>query len=635
MPSARLLLNWVNLVLLAFPALAGAAPQAQTGGQVVLTIDGTPIRAGEFASWLLTFQGRALASEYATGTWLIEREALRRGVEITPSALEAHVQAQIDERIRGAFHGEKQEWLEELARTGRTEGGLRRQRALEELPKLQTRALAAQGRVVPEEKLEREWWLRYGRKGIKHELLLMKFGVRVEMPAEVDRDSVRAEDAAAKARRLADAQAVRARLAAGADFGQLAQEHSTDPDTREHRGRPSGGFQHAGWPNSFLDAIEALQVGELSQPLYARGGWWLVQVRGRTETPLTRVREELTRVLIDRGPEDDEQELVRERVRAGVRIEVLPGIDAPTGDAELDSWDVPALAIDGTQVSRATYARWLLGYRGEAYVRSFVEEWLQQRKARELGIVLDEAELQARAREWVGEIIELEFRADRERFLRALAGDGRSEEDFLREAVRRMRVNLLTEKLMLRERVVTEAEVRARFEQEYGQDGVRREVSWIVLFPLPEAGPADETPEARGARDAAAVAEVRKLAGEIVRRARAGEDFAALARKHSQHVPTREHGGRIAGRFRSEPYDPALGQAVAALEVGQVSEPVPWGQALYVLRLDDLKRVTFEAVRAELERELATERPKLIQLLSYRNALANAAKFEIAPDAWR
>ncbi len=63
------------------------------------------------------------------------------------------------------------------------------------------------------------------------------------------------------------------------------------------------------------------------------------------------------------------------------------------------------------------------------------------------------------------------------------------------------------------------------------------------------------------------------LARELVGRARAGEDFAALAKSHSQ-APSRSHGGDV-GQLSQGEINPDLEKEAFALPVGGVSEPLP------------------------------------------------------------
>src|SRR5205085_11514419 len=123
----------------------------------------------------------------------------------------------------------------------------------------------------------------------------------------------------------------------------------------------------------------------------------------------------------------------------------------------------------------------------------------------------------------------------------------------------------------------------------------------------------------------------RARAAEIVRRARAGEDFAALARETSDDAPTRASGGRIDGRFRPDVYPAAFGAAVMKLAVGEVTDPLDYGNAWAVIQLTSRRKVTFPEVEKELAEELQTERPDGLQVNAERNVLAQKVKVEILP----
>jgi parvulin-like peptidyl-prolyl isomerase len=62
------------------------------------------------------------------------------------------------------------------------------------------------------------------------------------------------------------------------------------------------------------------------------------------------------------------------------------------------------------------------------------------------------------------------------------------------------------------------------------------------------------------------------LAQDLAAKARAGEDFAALAKAHSA-APTRAHGGDV-GEIAENDMDPALRKVALALPVGGVSQPM-------------------------------------------------------------
>lgn len=76
--------------------------------------------------------------------------------------------------------------------------------------------------------------------------------------------------------------------------------------------------------------------------------------------------------------------------------------------------------------------------------------------------------------------------------------------------------------------------------------------------------------------------EALELASELARKAKAGEDFAELARTHSDG-PTAQNGGNL-GLFPVAQMIPAFSAACAKLEIGEVSEPVETEFGFHVIR---------------------------------------------------
>jgi peptidyl-prolyl cis-trans isomerase SurA len=85
-----------------------------------------------------------------------------------------------------------------------------------------------------------------------------------------------------------------------------------------------------------------------------------------------------------------------------------------------------------------------------------------------------------------------------------------------------------------------------------------------------------------GSTDAAA--KVHETAAQLSARARAGADFAALARGYSSDASTRDQGGLLAPMQPGE-LPPEVDAALANLEVGEVTQPLRQGDAWLVLKL--------------------------------------------------
>jgi parvulin-like peptidyl-prolyl isomerase len=627
------------LVLL---AQAGAAPTelrsekvATPGSAPFLSIDGEAVPGDAFVRWLLATQGEHMSHDFAVKNWVIDREAKRLSVEVPTDVVDRAVDEQIRQRIAGAFLGSPDEWRAELERTGRSEAGVRRQRRVELRPELEARAIAALDRVVPEYVIEREWELRYGRKGRRYDLALIRIKVVVPSEPDMSRDEWKAGRKKVMDAAFERARAVRERALHGEDFGLLASRESDDPETRDRRGVPAGGFSHFGWPNAFLNALEALKPGEILEPTYARGGWWIVQLRSVSLTPLQNVRRSIEADLLARGPEPYEVGMVQDRLADGVRCEVLPAMLEEKNDGELPAAFEPVLRIDGDLVDRGVYARWLVDAIGETCVDPFAEEWLVRRKARAAGVVVDEQEVARRTREYVQERIDSGYKGDREAWTAYLALGGRTEDAFLHEITWRTRVDLLTEALFLKERTIRPEDVRARYLGEFGAEGRRVEARMILLRVHPPAAANDLTREELARAMETASEATRARARALAARARAGEDFAKLASEASEDPKTRGQGGLLPERFRADAWPNDVAAAVLAMHPGDVGEPVLVGHDWFVFQIASERKVTFEEVTKELEEELRTERPLPADLAAYRNELRKHARVEVLPEFHR
>ena len=122
---------------------------------------------------------------------------------------------------------------------------------------------------------------------------------------------------------------------------------------------------------------------------------------------------------------------------------------------------------------------------------------------------------------------------------------------------------------------VTEEEMRSLFERL--QRDERRSLpyvpQWIVL-----RIPANATQQER--------AERRTLAERVAAEARSGKDFASLARQYSDDAATRLQGGSL-GMLRPGEADGSIERVAFSLDVGEVSTPFRYADALVVLRVDD------------------------------------------------
>ena len=104
-------------------------------------------------------------------------------------------------------------------------------------------------------------------------------------------------------------------------------------------------------------------------------------------------------------------------------------------------------------------------------------------------------------------------------------------------------------------------------------------------------------------------AAIREQMEPILERARAGEDFAAMAGEFSDDYATRQNGGDT-GLFQRGEMAPAFEQAAFALQPGEISEIVETPFGLHIIKLEERKEarlLPLDEVREQLREHIRQE----------------------------
>jgi parvulin-like peptidyl-prolyl isomerase len=233
-----------------------------------------------------------------------------------------------------------------------------------------------------------------------------------------------------------------------------------------------------------------------------------------------------------------------------------------------------------------------------------VERFLRENNARILQEAVDELLLVQRADE-LGIRLRPEYIADVIEGIRKennIASDEALREQLEREGMtlddlkRNIERSILKRQVLTRELeakvAVTEAEARADYDARQADYTTKAQVRLQEILVAAAEG-----------RDA------QEDARRLVARARSGEDFAALAREHSD-APTRGAGGEL-GAVNLGEMNPLVEQELAALRPGDVSEPVALAEGYRIFRVverSDASVVPYEQVREQITRRLTQER---------------------------
>ena len=105
-------------------------------------------------------------------------------------------------------------------------------------------------------------------------------------------------------------------------------------------------------------------------------------------------------------------------------------------------------------------------------------------------------------------------------------------------------------------------------------------------------------------------AAIREQMVPILERARAGEDFAALAREYSDDYATAENGGDT-GVFHRGQMAPTFEAAAFALQPGEISDPVETPFGMHIIRLEERQEarlLPLDEIREQLREHILEEK---------------------------
>jgi len=596
---------------------------------LALTIDGQPITVEEFTRWLVRFRGETLAVDYVEKA-LLEREAKRLGQTVSQEEVSKASAAVIDRRVMEIFKGDYSLWKDELAKERRTVLGFTLE--LEETLRrslLSTSILKAE-RVIGEETLREAWVYNYGPEGRTIEARIIEIEVEPfpTPPAATLSDIQAAREKSIENARVR-AESVRKTIVETGDFAASARRHSAH-DSARRGGVPVNGFLHGEWSFEVTSALAEVQAGELTQPIFGMGSWWLMQIDDVRTTPFESIRDTLLQSILDLPPTQAEHAMLLDRLVAECNWSVQPAMWAMS-NGTLPSDDVVIL-IDDEPVLRDTYSRWLRIRNGEVIAPRFVESWIIEKKAQELGIQIPDKEVRARINNEITRLITESGASGVEEWLANKPGNA-TMESVVRDLLVSHIPALLSEEILKRSRKVTKEDVRRRWELAYGPGGMTRIVRLIRMqvtdAPLTRGASEEELEQARKVYE-----EKLELIEKIRERYDNGEDFGALARKYSDDE-SRLHGGEMSEPYRPDHWHSDVEEALSRVKVGELTDAITSGDSVYLFELLEMRVTPLESVEKALELELKNEPPTVPQIANQRNVLVRDVPFTVEPSLVR
>lgn len=225
-----------------------------------------------------------------------------------------------------------------------------------------------------------------------------------------------------------------------------------------------------------------------------------------------------------------------------------------------------------------------------AALNRLVDKKLIDQKIRELDIRVSEEEVRLAI-----EDVKKQNNISQEALEQALAGQGMSFEQYKRQLKEQLeRIRLMSQEVRSKVQV-GEREIREFYESNRARYGAEEEFrARHIFFKVEKKGGAEE------------LAKAEKVAAEVLKEARAGKDFAELARQYSTDPAAARDGGDL-GTFKRDDMVPEIGNTVAALKPGEVSDLVLSPAGLHIIKLEERKPAKgrpFEEVKDEIEEQL-------------------------------
>jgi len=227
-----------------------------------------------------------------------------------------------------------------------------------------------------------------------------------------------------------------------------------------------------------------------------------------------------------------------------------------------------------------------MGLRNTALNR-LVDKKLIDQKIRELDIKVMDDEIKLAIDD-----VKKQNNMTQEALVQALAGQGLSFEQYraqLKEQLERLR--LMSQEVRSKIQV-GDAEVREYYDANRAKYGaVEQFRARHIFFKIDRKGGAAE------------LARVEAVAADVLKQARAGKDFAELAKTYSNDPAAAKDGGDL-GTFKKADMLPEIGDSVAAMKQGEISELVLSQAGLHIIKLEEVSLSSgkpFSEVKGDIE----------------------------------
>lgn len=258
-------------------------------------------------------------------------------------------------------------------------------------------------------------------------------------------------------------------------------------------------------------------------------------------------------------------------------------------------------------------------------LRDLIEGEVMAQKAAELKLTPADAEIDARIKVLQGSISDADFE-------KTLEGRGVKKEDLRKEIARTLTVEKVVENQVKNKAQVTDQDITDFYNKNKEVFNVKETLYKIGVIAVT---PDPNTPVNNATNDKALNPQmaIRKMQ-DIEARAKAGEDFAKLARDLSEDPQTAQAGGDLGYQPESslERFGPEFKASILKLKVGELVPLIRTPEGLWLFKLTGKREpgqhdLSNAEVKQNIKDELEARRQQLLSM-AFSEQLHNAAKIE-------
>ncbi|MEM7262346.1 MAG: peptidylprolyl isomerase [Planctomycetota bacterium] len=307
-------------------------------------------------------------------------------------------------------------------------------------------------------------------------------------------------------------------------------------------------------------------------------------------------------------------------IAVGIATCGILAVDATPSDA-----NPVEVRVDGHPLLRSEYDAHLRQELGLSRLSGFVDQWLVERRARELGVSIDRVALERWVDDEVARQVDGLFGGERSAFEASLTQRLMTVDDYRAWKRGRERVRFLLDACVRAERRVSDAQVVEAFEALYGPGGIHRRIRHLYL--LSDRDAAAKRGGERGADSRPAEVLVSAILDEL----RDDPDrFSELVARYSDDPLTRSAEGNLIGyRPGGADFTAEFHRTVERLDrKSEVAGPVPDGAGVHLVQLIDRNVTRFESVEQEIRDHLGTLPPTAAERRSLLGLLRKKARID-------